>query len=261
MNKHKMSEKYTFGTTESAASRLKEIAQFFNPLARKFIRQYIKVPISSVIDLGCGPGFTTDMLYHVSHCPNVYGFDTSANFLKRASARFKQYTFIEHNVTQVPFPVQAELMYVRFLLSHLKDVVELVNLWITQLLENGKLIIEELEGVDTKVNVFKKYLRINSDLIASQGASLYVGNVLVNGTYNATVLYNECVTIPVANYQAATWFYPNTITIWEKEQFVLDKLTKKQRKDISSEILRIKESNDTRKDSTWKIRRLVLKRK
>ena len=253
--------RYTFGTSESAECRLEEIAKFFNPLASEFIRQYIKPPISSAIDLGCGSGFTTDMLYHVSHCPNEYGFDTSANFLKRASARFKQYTFIEHDVTQVPFPVQAELMYVRFLLSHLKDVVELVNLWITQLLENGKFIIEELEGVDTEVNIFKEYLKINCGLIESQGASLYVGNVLGNSTYNTSVLYNECITIPVANYQAATRFYPNTITIWEKEQYVHDRLTKKQRKNISEEILRIKESNDTSKDSTCRMRRLVLKRK
>jgi SAM-dependent methyltransferase len=186
-----MSEKYTFGTTESAASRLEEIAQFFNPLARKFIRQYIKVPISSAIDLGCGPGFTTDMLYQATHCPTIYGFDSSANFLKMSSARFKRFSFIKHDVTQVPFPVQAEFMYVRFLLSHLKDVIELVNLWITQLLANGKLIIEELEGVDTEVNVFNEYLRINCGLIASQGALLYVGNVLGDGTYNASVLYNE----------------------------------------------------------------------
>ena len=251
--------KYTYGTSESAECRLEEIAKFFNPLASEFIRQYSKVPISSAIDLGCGPGFTTDMLYDVTHCPTVYGFDTSAHFIKRASARFKQCTFIEHDVTQVPFPVQADFMYVRFLLSHLKDVVELVNLWITQLLSNGKLIIEELEGVDTEVTVFKEYLSINCSLIESQGASLYVGNVLGNGTYNAGVLYNECITIPVANCQAATWFYPNTITLWEKEPFVLDKLTKKQRKDISSEILKIKESKDTCEDSTWKIRRLVLK--
>ena len=256
-----MVTKYTYGTNELAECRLEEIAKFFNPLASEFIRQHIKLPISSAIDLGCGPGFTTDMLYQATHCPQVYGFDTSANFLERASARFKLCTFIEHDVTQLPFPVQAEFIYVRFLLSHLRGVVALVNLWITQLLENGILIIEELEGVDTEVNVFNEYLRINCGLIESQGAALYVGNTLGSCTYNATVLYNECVTIPVANCQAATWFYPNTITIWEKEEFVHDKLTKQQRKDISSEILKIKESKDTSEDSIWKIRRLILKRK
>ena len=249
-----MVTKYTFGTSESAQYRLEEIAKFFNPRASEFIRNYINTPIDSAIDLGCGPGFTTDMLYHATHCHQVYGFDTSANFLKMASKRFKDYTFIEHDVTQVPFPVQAEFMHVRFLLSHLKAVVELVNLWITQLLENGILIIEELEGVETKVHVFKEYLSINCGLIASQGASLYGGNILGSGTYTASVLYNECVTIPVANNQAATWFHPNTITIWEEEEYVHDKLTKQQRKDISSEILRIKESRDASEDSIWKIR-------
>ena len=252
--------KYTYGTSESAAERLKAIADFFNPLAYKFICQYINQPIKSATDLGCGPGFTTDMLYRTTHSPNVYGFDASANFLKIASARFKESTFIEHHVTKVPFPVQAEVMYVRFLLSHLKNVVELVKLWTTQLIKNGKLIIEELEGVDTHVPVFKEYLEINNALIASQEASLYVGNILGSATYDTDVLYNECITISVANYQAATWFYPNTITIWEKEQFVLEKFAKKQREKISAEILRIKESKDTSEDSTWKIRRLVLRR-
>ena len=253
--------RYTYGTSETAVCRLEEIAKFFNPLASKFICQYIKGPINSAIDLGCGPGFTTDMLSRATHCPSVYGLDTSANFLKIATTRFGHCTFIEHDVTKFPFPVQAEVIYVRFLLSHLKDIVELVNQWTQELTESGILIIEELEDIDTRIEVFKKYEQINAGLIASQGGFLYAGNLLAGGDYNAEVLYNKYISIPVANYQAATWFYPNTISIWEKEQYVLDNLTKKQRKEISEEIFRIQESNDDSVDSTWKIRRLVLKRK
>ena len=259
LSKHTM--RYTYGTSEAAAGRLEEIAKFFNPLALQFIRHYSKGPINSATDLGCGPGFTTDMLSKATDCPHVFGMDKSDNFLKVAANRFKHCTFIEHDVTKSPFPVRADVIYVRFLLSHLKDAVELVNRWILELQDNGILFIEEVEDVTTEIKVFQKYLKINAGLIASQGSHLYVGTILANGVYNADVLCNECVTIPVANCQAAAWFLPNTITIWEQEQYILDNVTQAEREEVSTALSRIKESGDSRNESTWKIRRLVLKRR
>jgi hypothetical protein len=54
--------------------------------------------------------------------------------------------------------------------------------------------------------------------------------------------------------------FPNTITIWEHEKYILDTSIERERKEISDELLRMKESRDTRKGSTWKIRKLILKR-
>jgi trans-aconitate 2-methyltransferase len=253
--------RYTYGTSEAAAHRLEEIAKFFNPLAHQFIRQYLNNPTNSAIDLGCGPGFTTDMLSRATGCPNVYGIDKSADFLKLATARFKQCTFIEHDVTKTPFPVRADVMYLRFLFSHLQDVVELVNRWISELQDNGIVLIEEVEDVTTEAKVFQNYLKINAGLIASQGANLYVGTTLAKGMYNADVLCNEYVTIPVANFKAATWFLPNTLTIWKEEQYILDNVTQAEREEIATAISQIKDSGDAREGSTWKIRRLALKRR
>ena len=253
--------RYTFGTTEAAANRLEEIAKFFNPLAHQFIRHYLSDPTSSALDLGCGPGFTTDMLSRATGCPNAYGMDKSADFLKLATARFKHCIFIEHDVTKTPFPLRTDVMYLRFLFSHLKNVVELVNQWIAELQDNGILFIEEVEDVTTEVKVFQKYLKINAGLITSQGANLYVGTTIADGIYNADVLCNECVTIPVANFEAATWFLPNTLTIWKEEQYILDNVTQAEREEISTAISQIKDSGDAREGSTWKIRRLALKRR
>ena len=241
--------RYTYGTTEAAANRLEEIAKFFNPLAHQFIRQHLSNPTNSALDLGCGPGFTTDMLSKATGGLNVYGTDKSADFLKLATARFKHCTFIEHDVTKTPFPVRTDVMYLRFLFSHLKDVVELVNRWISELQDNGILFIEEVEDVTTEVKVFQKYLKINA------------GTTLADGTYNAVVLCNKCVTIPVANFTAATWFLPNTLTIWKEEQYILDNVTQAEREEISTAISQIKESGDAQEESTWKIRRLALKRR
>jgi trans-aconitate 2-methyltransferase len=250
--------KYTFGTDRAAAQRLEEIARFFNPLAADFIREYVDGPPGSALDLGCGPGYTTDMLSSAIDCPDVYGMDISSQFLMMAAERFPHCTFIEHDVTETPFPEQAEVMYVRFLLSHLRDVVDLVNRWTTQLTAHGRLIMDELEGVDTEVPVFQEYLAINEALVSSQGASLYVGGNLAEGVYDAEVLCNVCVEIPVPNYTVATWFLPNTLTVWEEEPYVLEKVAPDRRRAIAGEILRIKEAGDARVANTWKMRRLVL---
>ena len=65
--------------------------------------------------------------------------------------------------------------------------------------------------------VFEEYLAVNKGLVASQGASLYVGGLLADGGYDAEVLSNECVEIPVPNHTVATRFLPNTLTVWEEE--------------------------------------------
>jgi len=200
------------------------------------------------------------MLSRATACSPVYGIDKSANFLKLAASRFAHCTFIEHDVTKTPFPVKVDVMYARFLLSHLKNVAGLVNLWIQELKEGGIVFIEELEDIATEIEVCRKYLKINDGLIASQGASLYCGNIVAGGSYNAEVLCNECLTIPVANSQAAGWFFPNTVTIWNEEYYVLDSTSQEEREETSRELLERKESNDSRSGITWKMRRLVLKK-
>jgi hypothetical protein len=153
-------------------------------------------------------------------------------------------------------------MYVRFLLSHLPDVVDLVNRWMTQLPDAGRLIMDELERVETEVPAFKEYLAVNEGLVASQRAALYVGDLLAVGVYDdAKVLHNECVEIPVSNSTAASWFLPNTLTIWEQEPYILEHVAPARRREISAEILRIKEARDPHVGNTWKMRRIVLQKR
>jgi trans-aconitate 2-methyltransferase len=134
--------RYTYGTSQKAAERLEEIAGFFNPLAVQFIRNHLEKPAQSGIDLGCGPGFTTNMLAEALNCSNICGLDISGNFLSRAQSRFKQLQFIKHDITKTPFPVSGEIIYGRLLLSHLSNIVVLVNQWATQLPKSGTLFIE-----------------------------------------------------------------------------------------------------------------------
>ncbi len=252
--------RYTFGTTKKAADRLEEIARFFNPLAAEFLRKHINKEIETALDLGCGPGFTTDMIYRALKCKKVYGFDNSKEMLEYAKKQFNHCNFIPHDITDFPFPVKPDVMYVRFLLSHIENVIDLVNKWLNELEEGGYLLVEEVEDINTDVDVFKKYLSINRGLVASERAVLYVGKILSTGDYNAEVLYNEKISSPVSNSTAASWFYPNTVTIWEKEEYVLKNFSKEEKKYVSNGLMRILNSNDEKSNITWQMRRILLQK-
>ncbi len=252
---------YTFGTDSAAASRLEKIAEHYNPLAAKTIRRFVEKPVGAAIDLGCGPGFTTHMLADATGCQQVYGIDNSREFLDMAAQRFKQYTFLPHDVTQAPFPTKADVIYTRFLLCHLKAALELVALWMTQLNPNGLLFIDEIDAIDTDLPIFKTYLETAEGIIAAQGGCLYVGKVLGSADFEADVLLNEPYDLPVADHLAASWFFPNTQTIWNENQYVLDHLDPEQRKTIGHELKRLSGIQLSPSNITWRMRALVLRKR
>jgi trans-aconitate 2-methyltransferase len=252
--------RYTFGTTKKAADRLGNIAIIFNPLAAEFLRKHIDRTIETALDLGCGPGFTTDMLYRALKCKKVYGFDNSKEMLEYAKKQFNRCSFVFHDVTDFPFPIKPDIMYVRFLLSHMENPVDLVNNWGKELKKRGWLFIEEVENIYTDIKAFKKYLHISGGLVASEGATLCVGKILSAGDYDAEVLYNEKISLPVSNSTAASWFYPNTVSIWEKEEYVLKNFSKEEQELISNGLLRILKKNDESSNITWYMRRILLRK-
>ncbi len=191
---------------------------------------------------------------------DVFGLDSSDDFIAIARRERPKCSFILHDVTRTPFPVSGQVFYARFLLSHLKAPVDLINQWTGELNPGGLLFIDELEYVETEVDVFRRYLDVNEALIASQGADLYVGKALSEGSYAAEVVCNECALLPVRNESAATWFYPNSVSVWEESEFVRECVSSEERKAVSSEIARIRDSGDTREDNTWRMRRLVLRK-
>ena len=251
--------KYTFGTDSVAARRLEEVGKYFNPLSTDFIHQFISGVPDIAVDLGCGPGITTHMLKEATNCRKTYGLDNSSEFLGIARQQFNNYTFLEHDITQVPFPVTSDIMYARFLLCHLRNPLRVVHAWTTQLRSEGILFVEEMDTIETDLEVFRIYLSMAEGIIATQGGSLYVGNTLAAAEYKEEVLFNEQIILRVPDWQAATWFFPNTQTIWNENTYVLDHLSEKERKAIGDELGRLKEKKNSTSNITWSMRRLVLK--
>jgi trans-aconitate 2-methyltransferase len=253
--------KYTFGTGNENAARLGEIAKFFNPLAAALVQQYVADSPGVAVDVGCGPGFTTDMLYHAAKPREIHGLDKSPEFLAIARDQFPRYSFLEHDITTVPFPVTADVMYARFILSHLPRPVEVVRNWVTQLAVGGILVIEEVEAVETDVGLFRTYLSTNEALVASQGANLFVGGELAGQDYNAHKLLDDCPVLPVPDSQAATWFLPNTKTIWRQSDLVRERLSSSEIERVSDALSELVRSGEQSSHITWRMRRIVLRRR
>jgi SAM-dependent methyltransferase len=250
--------RYTFGNDEAATRRLEDIAEFFNPLATEFVRTHVRRPVDIAVDLGCGPGFTTGMLAKALPGAAVTGIDRSSASLEAARARFPRHDFVEHDVTDLPLPVEAGVMYARFLLSHLSNPVELVNAWARGLRPGGTLLLEEFENIHTDVPVFQKYLDVSAEMVASGGSDLCVGAILGRGKYVGSTTMNEAVLLPVRNHCAAKWSYWNTAHAWKNSERVAEILPVEERRAMSKELARIRDSGDERADITWRLRRLVL---
>ena len=59
-----------------------------------------------VVDLGCGPGYSTRLLAEVLQGTHTVGLDNSAHFIALAQQNLlAQVAFHCHDVEQVPFPV------------------------------------------------------------------------------------------------------------------------------------------------------------
>ncbi len=116
-----------------AAARLGMLARVFAETTGPFVDTFggeVDKP-ALVIDLGCGPGCTTSLLAGMLDAGEVVGLDSSERFVELASrTAMEGVSFRVHDVTAVPFPVgPANVMYCRFLLTHLADPAGALAAW------------------------------------------------------------------------------------------------------------------------------------
>ena len=250
--------RYTFGHTDIAAERLRSIAGFFNPLAAEFIRSYLDRPVAAAADLGCGPGYTTCMLAGATEALETTGFDISDYFIRKARQQYPDLCFKKQDVACWNTDVKFNVLYCRFLLSHLKQPAQILKSWKEHLNPGGLLFIYELEDIHTQIPVFQKYLKMNSILIQSEGAELYAGKLLDKNSIGVQSILCRSDLIPVDDWQAAGWFYPNTIGIWNEEDIVVNSLTRQERIKISEDLLSIFNARRSQSNITWKMKRIII---
>lgn len=105
------------------------------------------------------------------------GIDSSVAFLDEARSTQPDLTFVQADLVFDPLP-PADLVYARYLLSHLPDPERRVDDWRRSLRPGGRLLIEENTGLRTSHSVFRRYEDAVAVVIGSGGGDLYVGERL-----------------------------------------------------------------------------------
>jgi trans-aconitate methyltransferase len=200
-------EEYQFTDTDLAAQRLKYLAEVYAESTRDFILDAVSFQPRLVLDLGCGSGYATHLLAGLTQCSQIVGLDNSERFIARAERnKTDRVSFYVHDVTSVPFPVgPCDLLYCRYLLTHLKHPFDTIEKWATQVESKGLLLLEEVEWIHTQNETFTMYLNIVDALLASQSHQLYVGPVIHRMKSSDLLEKILFVTVPIAPSKRVQW--------------------------------------------------------
>jgi trans-aconitate 2-methyltransferase len=253
--------KYLFGDSDLAARRLEVLAEVFAEPTRAFVVGAVSGTLGLVVDLGCGPGYTTHLLADVLQCDHAAGLDSSEHFVSLAQSMDKV-SFHVHDITCVPFPVgPSDLIYCRFLLTHLREPRAVVAKWTTQLRPKGLLLMQEVEWIETDNDVFATYLGIVEAMLADQSNELYVGRVL-DRMGNIDILKKRVSPVRrfrVANRDAATMFFMN-MQSWKDRPFVRANYSAELVEKLEQDLRDITEQPDSVTEIEWGLREVVYER-
>jgi trans-aconitate 2-methyltransferase len=257
--------KYVFASDELGGERLLRLHELFSEFTESFLEEYGEKNLSLCLDLGCGPGFTTRLVADTLSPQNVIGLDNSEYFIRKALEFSRDYPTISyqiHDVTKIPFPTEkADLIFFRFVLTHMAKCMESLHNWSGQLKENGLILLEETDSIQTNVSVFRKYLDIADRLLESNGNRLYVGELLENAQYRPFLekKISRLSHVPATLSQAAKIFQYN-ILAWRKQKFIKENCSREELDDLEKEMVAFTKSTDESVVIEWTIRQIVLQK-
>lgn len=174
-------QRYTFGDNERAAARLELLARAFEPSLRAFVTCWAPPHVACALDLGCGPGHTTRCLAELLDC-SVVGIELSLAHLERARALSParlDVRFEQRDVTEGPADMEgADLVYSRFLLTHLSSPARVLCQWAAALRPGGRLLLQETAELASEHPALAAYYEHVGLLQAHYGQVLEVGRGL-----------------------------------------------------------------------------------
>ncbi|HET6147502.1 MAG TPA: class I SAM-dependent methyltransferase [Polyangia bacterium] len=172
---------YTFGDGGDAAERLALLAAVFEPSSARLLRLLGYLQPRQAVDLGCGPGWSTRLVHAVLAPARTLGLERSPQQVARARAMAPPgVEYQVRDVTEAAFPGERrpDLLYSRFLLTHLRDPDEVVAAWGRAAADRAVLVLEETADMLSEHPAFARYYQLVAELQAAYGQCLRVGAAL-----------------------------------------------------------------------------------
>ncbi len=175
-----MAHHYTFGDNDRAADRLSLLARVFEPSSAALLESVRPATSSLAVDLGCGPGYTTELLHRTVRAARTWGLDASERLVERARSWLPvDVTVAAHDVTKSPYPVASvDVAYARYVLTHLASPRALVDACALAMKRGGLLVLEENCALGSEDPTFSDYYTRVAKLQSHYGQDMYIGSRL-----------------------------------------------------------------------------------
>jgi len=175
------SSHYTFGNSSLAGARLERLAAAYAPSSRTFLRQYLPAQVGRAVDLGSGLGLTAHLLHSLTRASVVVGYERSPEFVLQARARFPDLIFREVDVLETVYPDRdLDVIYSRFLLTHLHAPEQVLATCVGHLVPGGRLLLEETSELVSPLSTLRRYYTMVAELQAHYGQELAIGRRLAD---------------------------------------------------------------------------------
>jgi SAM-dependent methyltransferase len=152
------------------------VAAAFEPTTRGLLST-ITGPVRRVLDLGPGPGHSTELLAATFPDAEIVAVEQSEAFAAQTRERVPRARVVLADATE-PLPSGFDVVYARFVLSHLPDVERTIAGWCDAVAAGGHLVLEEPEEIVSTDPLFARYESIVAAVVAGTGADMYAGATL-----------------------------------------------------------------------------------
>jgi trans-aconitate 2-methyltransferase len=218
---------YAFGDTDLARERMGLVADTFEAPTRALLRELPAGIYRYVIDMGCGPGYSTALLREAIPHSFLTGIDSSTAMIAEARERVPDAHFAVADVA-AELALPAHLIYARLLLGHLPDPQSALARWASALRAGGLVACEEPVRYRSDDPLFARYEEVVTAVVAARGATLWAGPALDDDPPMCARALDRVVEHPVSAARAAAMFWRNAAT-WGGERDLVDALREIER--------------------------------
>ena len=166
-------------------NRLRVLSDVFGPATRDLLAQVGIPQGATCLDLGCGGGdVTRELAQMVGPTGAVLGVDYDAVVLAAArqetmDAGLANVSFADHDVTSWEPEVQFDVVYARFIFSHLTDPAAVMAGLRRHMAPDGVMIVEDVDFrghfAEPQCPALTRYTDLYSRSVRNRGADPWIG--------------------------------------------------------------------------------------
>jgi trans-aconitate 2-methyltransferase len=253
---------YTFGDSDLAARRLELVGTTFQDTTRDFLRAAAPMEPALAVDLGSGPGHTTVLLRETLHPTLTLAVDFSPAYVEATAARAggnDDVEPIEADVLNLPERVTgADLIFVRLLLTHLREPLAAVELWRERLAPGGVLLLEEVESIATDDRALIRYLDLQREMLDANENMLDIGPELDAGLRDHPALRSNTVATFTPPAAVAARMFGMNFGVWRERPEVVKAHSPEELNAIAAGLGRVATAPEDVAPITWQMRQIVL---